>query len=194
MCAICKQSFWGIGYQGLVCQKSKCEMRVHRYCAIANAASPTIGDCAGNSRSIIKNSIREMLSIRPRETTQSKFYEKAPSTIPTQNEDPNTHRMEDTGVLPVKVAISKYEQMNNKQSNGTNSPPLQASSMSHQTSMQRLFSPPVPSSVSPSTSQTMLLPSVSINTQMSTDSSASVFTTTEQPSRYFSRFFFFDNF
>ncbi len=31
-CSKCKQAFWGIGNQGLICQKSKCEIKFHRSC------------------------------------------------------------------------------------------------------------------------------------------------------------------
>lgn len=32
LCSKCKQAFWGIGNQGLICQKSKCEIKFHRSC------------------------------------------------------------------------------------------------------------------------------------------------------------------
>lgn len=150
-----------------------------------------IVDCVGSKSSIIKNSIRDIFT-RPRDS-QSKFYDKVPPTVATTNSTDetreNSHRqLEDNGVLPVKVAISKYEQLNNKQSNGSNSPPLQPPSLTHQTSIQRLFSP-TGLLMSPNTSQTLPQPTQALtNTQQSIESASSNLTTIDQngiqPIRY----------
>lgn len=34
LCSKCSLPFWGIGYQGVMCQKSKCEIKLHRNCLL----------------------------------------------------------------------------------------------------------------------------------------------------------------
>lgn len=48
LCVKCKQPFWGIGNQGLICQKSKCEIRLHRSCFNTG----TVLECQGSKNKI----------------------------------------------------------------------------------------------------------------------------------------------
>jgi hypothetical protein len=53
LCHKCSLPFWGIGYQGVSCQKSKCEIKLHRNCLLSGI---TI-DC--NFQKTIKTDYKE---------------------------------------------------------------------------------------------------------------------------------------
>ena len=50
-CHKCGLAFWGAGAQGLQCQRSKCELRLHRSC-VGAAGVPPLLECVGAARKI----------------------------------------------------------------------------------------------------------------------------------------------
>jgi hypothetical protein len=55
-CSKCAQAFWGIGFQGLICQKPKCEVKIHRACYLTGVTL----DCHGSQKTI-KTDYKEKL-------------------------------------------------------------------------------------------------------------------------------------
>ncbi|CAF0826197.1 unnamed protein product [Brachionus calyciflorus] len=112
VCCRCNQPFWGIGHQGLICQKTKCEIKIHRHCVSA----AVLNECHGSQK--IKTDYKEKLDniqkmiFGPKkkdEESQSLFYAngengngEGASTLPT-----NFPRN-----LPVNEAIKKFEMLN----------------------------------------------------------------------------------
>jgi len=139
-CLKCKQAFWGIGNQGLICQKSKCEMKLHRHCLITGISL----DCQGSQKKIgsdykdkldsfqkilfgsgskkkdeedrleiVKQQISMPSSSFDNVTSRDVEYDRQPSLILSTNGESFEQRN-----LPVDIAIKRFEMLNKKPTSG----------------------------------------------------------------------------
>ena len=129
VCAKCNYSFWGIGYQGIICQKTKCEIKVHRSCL--NQGAPI--ECHGSQKTI-RTDYKEKF-----DNIQKLFFGKKKEEEPTAAMDINGSKgtigsntsMENSSFtngdiltnlpsdydqrnLPVELAIKRFESLNAK--------------------------------------------------------------------------------
>jgi len=136
ICLKCKQAFWGIGNQGLICHKSKCEMKLHRHCLITGISL----DCQGSQKKIgsdykdkldsfqkilfgsgskkkeeeerleiVKQQISMPTSCFENVTSRDADYDRQPSLILS-----NSGEGFDQRNLPVDIAIRRFEMLNKK--------------------------------------------------------------------------------